>query len=75
MEVSWCNNVALSKTQRPSTPDEVKRMDGIPNDSAVGSFMYAVRCTRPDVVFFENLMSKYQQNQRESHWTAVENVL
>lgn len=69
------HNVNLSKTQGPSTPDEVKRMKGIPYASAVGSIMYAVRCTRPDVAFSQNLTSRYQQNPGESHWTAVKNIL
>ncbi|GJW84497.1 putative RNA-directed DNA polymerase [Tanacetum coccineum] len=68
-------NVDLSNTQGPSTPAEVKRMKGIPYASAVGSIMYAVRCTRPDVAFSQNLTSRYQQNLGESHWTAVKNIL
>nr|GEY73391.1 hypothetical protein [Tanacetum cinerariifolium] len=30
--------------------------------SAVGSIMYAVRCTRPDVAFAQNVTSRFQQN-------------
>ncbi|GKA68145.1 retrotransposon protein, putative, ty1-copia subclass, partial [Tanacetum coccineum] len=41
----------------------------------LGSIMYDVRCTRPDVAFSQNLTSRYQQNPRESHWTAVKNIL
>ncbi|GJT02384.1 retrotransposon protein, putative, ty1-copia subclass [Tanacetum coccineum] len=65
----------LSKSQGPSTLAEVKRMNGIPYASVVGSIMYAVRCTRPDVAFSQNLTSRYQQNPGESHWTAVKNIL
>ncbi|GJY15433.1 hypothetical protein Tco_0385855 [Tanacetum coccineum] len=39
----------LSKSQGASTPAEKQRMQNIPYASAVGSIMYAVRCTRPDV--------------------------
>ncbi|GJT13224.1 retrotransposon protein, putative, ty1-copia subclass, partial [Tanacetum coccineum] len=41
----------LNKTQGASTPEEVKRMQNVPYLSAVGSIMYAVRCTRPNVAF------------------------
>ncbi|GJT53052.1 hypothetical protein Tco_0988106 [Tanacetum coccineum] len=41
----------LNKTQGASTPKEVKRMQNVPYASAVGSIMYVVRCTRPDVAF------------------------
>ena len=68
-------NTELSKAQGPSTPAEVKRMKGIPYASAVGSIMYAVRCTRPDVAFSQNLTSRFQQNPGECHWTAVKNIL
>nr|GEY11535.1 hypothetical protein [Tanacetum cinerariifolium] len=68
-------NVYLRKSQGPFTLAEVKRMKGIPYASAVGSIMYAVRCTRPDVALSRNLTSRYQQNPGESHWTAIKNIL
>ncbi|GJV81192.1 retrotransposon protein, putative, ty1-copia subclass [Tanacetum coccineum] len=52
----------LNKTQGASTPKEVKRMQNVPYASAVGSIMYAVRCTRPDVAFAQNITSRFQQN-------------
>ncbi|GJS17702.1 retrotransposon protein, putative, ty1-copia subclass [Tanacetum coccineum] len=52
----------LNKTQGASTPEEVKRMQNVPYASAVGSIMYAVRCTRPDVAFAQNITSRFQQN-------------
>ncbi|GJX76398.1 hypothetical protein Tco_0323209 [Tanacetum coccineum] len=39
----------LNKTQGASTPEEAKRMQNVPYALAVGSIMYAVRCTRPNV--------------------------
>ncbi|GJT11098.1 retrotransposon protein, putative, ty1-copia subclass [Tanacetum coccineum] len=65
----------LNKTQGASTPEEVKRMQNVPYASAVGSIMYAVRCTRPDVAFAQNITSRFQQNPGECHWTAVKNIL
>ncbi|GKE11678.1 retrotransposon protein, putative, ty1-copia subclass, partial [Tanacetum coccineum] len=65
----------LNKTQGASTPEEVKCMQNVPYASAVGSIMYAVRCTRPDVAFAQNITSRFQQNPSELHWTAVENIL
>nr|GEU71034.1 hypothetical protein [Tanacetum cinerariifolium] len=52
----------LNKTQGASTPKEVKRMQNVPYASAVGSIIYAVRCTRPDVAFAQNITSWFQQN-------------
>nr|GEY44745.1 retrovirus-related Pol polyprotein from transposon TNT 1-94 [Tanacetum cinerariifolium] len=41
----------------------------------VGSIMYAVRCTRPDVAFAQNVTSRFQQNSGDLHWTTVKNIL
>ncbi|GJS16905.1 hypothetical protein Tco_0411377 [Tanacetum coccineum] len=65
----------LNKSQGASTPEEVKRMQNVPYASVVGSIMYAVRCTRPDVLFAQNITSRFQQNPGEPHWTAVKNIL
>ncbi|GJW08835.1 hypothetical protein Tco_1571258 [Tanacetum coccineum] len=50
-------------------------MQKIPYASAVRSIMYAVRCTRPDVAFAQNMTSRFQQNPGEIHWTTVKNIL
>ncbi|GKD70082.1 hypothetical protein Tco_1324172 [Tanacetum coccineum] len=65
----------LSKTQGASPPVEVNRMQNIPYALAVGSIMYAVRCTRPDAAFAQNITSRFQQNTGELHWTTVKNIL
>ncbi|GJZ15432.1 retrotransposon protein, putative, ty1-copia subclass [Tanacetum coccineum] len=65
----------LNKSQGAQTPKEVNRMKNVPYASAVGSIMYAVRCTRPDVAFAQNMTSRFQQNPGELHWTAVKNIL
>nr|GEU49947.1 hypothetical protein [Tanacetum cinerariifolium] len=46
----------LSKSQGASTHAKLKRMQNVPYASTVGSIMYAVRCTRPDVAFAQNLI-------------------
>nr|GEX75202.1 hypothetical protein [Tanacetum cinerariifolium] len=50
-------------------------MKKVPYASAVGSIMYAVRCTRPDVAFAQNLVSRYQQNPGKLHWVVVKHIL
>ncbi|GJR26483.1 hypothetical protein Tco_1102715 [Tanacetum coccineum] len=52
----------LSKSQGASTLAELKRMQNVPYASAVGSIMYAVRCTSPDVAFAHNITNRFQQN-------------
>ncbi|GJT01312.1 retrotransposon protein, putative, ty1-copia subclass [Tanacetum coccineum] len=65
----------LSKSQGASTHAEIQRMQNIPYASAVGSIMYAVRCTRPDVAFAQNITSRFQQNPGEIHLTNVKNIM
>nr|GEX95722.1 hypothetical protein [Tanacetum cinerariifolium] len=65
----------LSKSQGASTPVEMKGMQNVPYASVVGSIMYAVRCTRLDVAFAQNITSRFQQNPCDIHWTTVKNIL
>nr|GEW78030.1 retrotransposon protein, putative, Ty1-copia subclass [Tanacetum cinerariifolium] len=65
----------LSKSQGASTPAELKRMQNVPYASAVGFIMYAVRCTRLDVAFAQNVTSCFQQNLGDLHWTTVKNIM
>ncbi|GJR16236.1 hypothetical protein Tco_0798888 [Tanacetum coccineum] len=65
----------LNKIKGASTPKEVKRMQNAPYASVVGSIMYAIRCTRPNVTFTQNLTSRFQQNLGEPHWTVMKTIL
>nr|GEW05847.1 retrotransposon protein, putative, Ty1-copia subclass [Tanacetum cinerariifolium] len=65
----------LSKSQGASTPAEMKCMLNVPYASAVGSIMYAVRCTRPNVAFAQNITSRFQQNPGDIYLTNVKNIL
>jgi len=50
-------------------------MDRVPYASAVGSIMYAMTCTRPDVSYALSMVSRYQGNPGRPHWIAVKNIL
>ena len=50
-------------------------MKDVPYASAIGSIMYAMLCTRPDVCLAISLAGRYQSNPGEDHWTAVKNIL
>ncbi|GKB63611.1 retrotransposon protein, putative, ty1-copia subclass, partial [Tanacetum coccineum] len=65
----------LSKSQGASTLAELKCMQNVPYVLAVGYIMYVVRCTRLDVVFAQNITSRFQQNPSDLHWTTVKNIL
>ncbi|KAL4361053.1 hypothetical protein GQ457_04G019690 [Hibiscus cannabinus] len=67
--------ISLSKEMCPSTPQETERMSQIPYASAIGSIMYAMICTRPNLSYALSMTSRYQANPGEGHWTAVKNIL
>ena len=50
-------------------------MDKIPYALAIGSIMYAMICTRPDVSYALSMTSRFQSDLSECHWIAVKNIL
>jgi hypothetical protein len=69
------HGIHLSKTQCTSTTDELDRMSKVPYASAIGSIMYAMISTRPDVSYALSATSRYLSDLGESHWTVVKNIL
>ncbi|GJR04900.1 retrotransposon protein, putative, ty1-copia subclass [Tanacetum coccineum] len=65
----------LSNEMCASSDEEKAYMKKVPYASAVGSVMYAGRCTRPDVEFAQNLVSRYQHNPGKLHWVALKHIL
>ena len=69
------HGMRFSQRQCPSTTDERERMSKVPYASAIGSIMYAMISTRPDVSYALSVTSRYQCDPGESHWIAVKNIL
>ena len=69
------HGIKLSKSQCPTTKDKIERMDKIPYASTIGSIMYAMLCTRPDVSYALSMTSRFQSHLGECHWIAVKNIL
>ena len=65
---------SLSVNQRPKTPAEIERTRGIPYALTVGSLMYAMLCTRPDICFAVGMVNRYQSDPGEEHWIAVKHI-
>ena len=49
------HGIHLSKSMGPKTPEEIRQMNTIPYASAIGSLMYAIICTRPDIAYVVNI--------------------
>ena len=69
------NHFKLSSKSCPSSEKDKKEMKGVPYSSAVGSLMYAMVCTRPDIAHAVGVVSRYLSNPGKEHWEAVKWIL
>ncbi|KAL5577780.1 hypothetical protein UlMin_019479 [Ulmus minor] len=65
----------LSSNMSPKTDEEKESVERIPYASAVGSLMYAMVCTRPDLAYSASLVSRFMSNPGREHWEAMKWVL
>ena len=68
-------SLSLSRDMCPKTLEEKEKMFRVPYASAVGSVMYAIICTRPDICYAVGLVSRYQSNPGQKHWMTVKKIL
>jgi hypothetical protein len=66
--------VKLSADQCPKTQEEEEDMSHVLYASAVGSLMYAMVCTRPDIAHAVGVLRRYMSKPGKEHWTTVKRV-
>eukprot|EP00253_Pinus_taeda_P004050 PITA_04050 len=71
----FASHFKLSKEMCPKTQEDVDYMSKVPYASAVGSLMYAMVCTRPDIAHAVGVVSRYMNNPGKEHWMAVKWIL
>ena len=59
----------------PKTQEEIEYIARVPYSSIVGSLMYAMVCTRPDIAHAVEVVSRYINNLGKEHWKAVKWIL
>ena len=64
----------LSKEDSPKSNFEKEEMAKVPYSLAVGSLMWAMIATRPDIAFVVGVVSWYITNPGRKHWLAVKNI-
>ncbi|KAL2232510.1 UNVERIFIED_CONTAM: Retrovirus-related Pol polyprotein from transposon TNT 1-94 [Sesamum indicum] len=69
------NQFKLSNSDSPQTDSERAKMRVTPYASAIGSLMYAMICTRPDIVHAVGVVSRFMSNPGVMHWEAVKWIL
>ena len=68
-------NFKLSSSMSPNNEVEMMEMSRVPYASAVGSLMFAMVCTRPDIAQAVGAVSRYMANPGKEHWSAVKRIL
>jgi transposase InsO family protein len=68
-------HLKLSSKQSPTSEEEKEEMKKVPYASAVGSLMYAMVCTRPDIAHAVGVVSRFLSNPGKEHWAAVKWIL
>ncbi|GKC35546.1 retrovirus-related pol polyprotein from transposon TNT 1-94 [Tanacetum coccineum] len=68
-------NIKLSSKMSPSSEKERMEMSRVPYASAVGSLMFAMICTRPDIAHAVGVVSRYMAEPGREHWEAVKRIL
>ncbi|XP_073056988.1 secreted RxLR effector protein 161-like [Primulina eburnea] len=65
----------ISGSQSPKSGHEEKYMKRVPYASSVGSLMYLMVCTRPDMAYSVCVVSRFMANPGEEHWLALKWIL
>ena len=68
-------NYRLSGKQIPKTKAEMADMMKVPYTSIVGSLLYDMVCTRPNIGYAVGVVSRFMSNPGKEHWNAVKWIL
>ena len=69
------HGIIVSKSSYSKIKDERTHIIMILYVLTIGPIMYTMLCTRPDVSFTLNVMSRYQLYLGKGHWVAIKNIL
>ncbi|UYV62737.1 hypothetical protein LAZ67_2001760 [Cordylochernes scorpioides] len=64
----------LTKEMCPKDNQEIEEMNKIPYRQTIGSLMYLMTGTRPDIAYAVSRVSQFMNNPGPSHWTAVKKI-
>ena len=65
------NYFKLSSKQCPSTDKDKEEIEKVSYALVVGSLMYVMVCTRPDITHSVGVVSRFLSNPEKEHWAAV----
>ena len=68
-------SIRLSELYITQSESKKKYMPYVTYATVIGSLMYSMVCTRPDLAQTANVVSSYMGNPEMEHWQAVKNIL
>ena len=71
----FSHGVPLFDDQRPKIQEEENMMRQVPYALAVGSLMYAILCSRPNICYLVGMVIQYQSKPGPKHWQVVKHIL
>ncbi|GFY98579.1 hypothetical protein Acr_12g0011200 [Actinidia rufa] len=74
LALPWEVILDFQKNQSPTTPEEKEYMSKVPYALAVGSLMYAMVCTRPDIAQAVGMISRFMSTPGKEHWEVVKEI-
>lgn len=69
------SGIKLSRDDCPTTDEEKLEMSSHPYHSLIGTLMYAMLGTRPDIAYAVGALSKYCSNPGKTHWQQALHIL
>jgi hypothetical protein len=74
MKVPIPMGARLTVEQCPRTQEEIEEMACVPYASVVGTIMYVMVCTQPDISHAMGVLNRYMSIPGKEHWTTVKRV-
>nr|GFD05526.1 retrovirus-related Pol polyprotein from transposon TNT 1-94 [Tanacetum cinerariifolium] len=71
----FASQFKISAAMSPKNDAKRAYMEKVPYANVVGSLMYDMICTRPDISHVVGMVSRYMHNPGKEHWQAVKWIL
>ncbi|RVW17190.1 Retrovirus-related Pol polyprotein from transposon TNT 1-94 [Vitis vinifera] len=71
VSIPLAGHFILSMTQCPQSEAERKEMNFVPYANVIGSLMYAMVCSQPDIAHSVSILSRFMANSGKEHWNGV----
>lgn len=65
--VCMAHGTVLSSSQYASTKVKLEKIKDVTDASVIGSIIYAMSCTRPELAYSMRMRSNFQHNPWETH--------